>query len=200
MSISNKPLIIGLAGTLNAGKDILGDALAERDEFLHLSGSDIARQIKKEAFGDTPEALLVRADPYINHLRQKNPGMLIEAAHNTWLARHEEYPHGLVVSGVRAIGEVEYIKNLGGVVVFVDASPRVRYQRSQTRLRDANDRLSFEEFIESEKAEMPTQNSDKTIQDLVSVSNMADIIIDNTDDNIDQFIAKARKSLQKFLD
>jgi dephospho-CoA kinase len=95
---------------------------------------------------------------------------------------------------------VEYIKNLGGVVVFVDASPRVRYQRSQTRLRDANDRLSFEEFIESEKAEMPTQNSDKTIQDLVSVSNMADIIIDNTDDNIDQFIAKARKSLQKFLD
>lgn len=199
MNISNKPIFIGLAGTLNAGKDSLGEMLAERHGFLHISTSDMIRGLKKDAFGDTPEALLVRNDPFINELRQKNPGFLIDAINKQWNAQRLLYPGGFVASGIRAISEAERIKALGGVIVFVDADIKVRYERSLTRARDKVDQQSFEDFIASEKAEMPSDTTNKFIQNIPAMREMADMVIDNSEHDIEKFKDLSDSTLKKFF-
>jgi dephospho-CoA kinase len=200
-SMHKSPLFFGLAGTLNAGKDSLGDALANDYGYLHISTSDMIRLMKKEAFGDTPEALLVRNDPYINKLRtEKGPGFLVQAVHDKWSIESVKYPGGYVASAIRAVGEAEQIKELGGIIIFVDAAPRVRYQRSQERGRDANETgKSFEEFMATERLEIDVDQNDKSVQNLTAMKQMADIIIANDYETIEAFQQDAVKKLEEFV-
>lgn len=200
MSISNKPLFLGLAGTLNAGKDSLSDMLAERHGFLHVSTSDMIRQLKKEAFGDTPEAIVVRNDPFINDLRKKSPGFLIDAIYEKWLQQKSRYPGGFVASGIRAISEVERLKEIGATIIFVDADPQVRYERSQRRQRDSNEtNRTYDEFIATEKSEMPQDDSDKSIQNIPAMKKMADLLLENSGDDIESFKNEAEARLTAFF-
>ncbi len=199
--LSEKPIFIGLAGTLNAGKDSLGEILAAEYGFLHMSTSDMIRLMKKREFGDTPEALLLRNDPYINNLRTtRGPGFLVQAVHDDWQENKEKYPGGFVASAIRAIGEAEKIKELGGVIVFVDADPTIRYERSQARGRDTNETgKTFEEFMATERSEIDVDPNDKSVQNLVAMKNMADIVIVNGHTTIEEFQEAAVKQLREFL-
>lgn len=202
MSLAIRPLFIGLAGTLNAGKDSFGDRLAEQHGFLHMSTSDMIREMKRREFGaDSPDALLKRNDPYINKLRaERGPGFLIEAVRAEWEANKKQYPGGFVASAMRAIGEAEAIQDMEGIIVFVDADPKVRYKRSQTRKRDANEEgKSFEEFMASERSEIDVDPNDKSVQNLVAMRRMADIIIENNGNDIPAFQDAAVKQLDEFL-
>lgn len=194
-------MIIGLAGTLNAGKDSLANMLAERHGFLHMSTSDMLRELKRRKFGDSPEALLRRNDPYANKLRnEKGPGFLVDAINEEWLANQRKYPGGFVASAIRAIGEAEKIHELGGIVIFVDANPKIRYARSQARQRDANEvGKSFDEFMATERSEIDVDPTDKAVQNLTAMKEMADIVITNNGDNIEEFKNKAEKILAKYL-
>ncbi len=201
-TLSNKPLFIGLSGTLNAGKDSLGEKLADEYGFLHISTSDMIREMKRKEFGeDSPKALLLRNDPYINRLREeKGPGFLIEAVYDKWQANKDKYPGGFVASAMRAIGEAEMIKKLNGLIVFVDADPKVRYERSQLRLRDANEAgKTFEQFMETERSEIDVDPNDKSVQNLTAMKDTADISIENNHDSISEFQEEAIKILRKQL-
>lgn len=199
--LSEKPLIIGLAGTLNAGKDSLGAVLSDEYGFLHMSTSDMIREMKKREFGDSPQALLLRNDSYINKLRaERGPGFLVQEVYNNWQKSSDRYPGGCVASAIRAIGEAEKIHELGGIVIFVDADPQIRYQRSQRRQRDANETgKSFEEFMATERSEIDVDPNDKSVQNLTAMKQMADIVIENNGDNIEEFQAVAVEELREKL-
>lgn len=195
-----RPLFIGLAGTLNAGKDSLGDILHKEHGFLHVSTGDMVRLMKKREFGaDSPKALLLRNDPYINKLRaEKGPGFLIEAIYEDWLAQKDMFPGGFVASGIRAIGEAEEIQRLNGIIIFVDADPKVRYERAVTRARDANEKgRTFEEFLATERSETDVDPEDKNIQNLPAMKRMADIIIENDHDDVETFQEHAVRKLEE---
>ena len=189
--------IYGLAGTINAGKDVVGNLLAEKYGFLHMSTSDMLREIKRREFGDSPQALLLRNDPFVNNLRDtKGPGFLVDAVREEWLANKDKYPGGFVASAIRAIGEVERIHELGGKLIFVDADPKVRYERSQRRQRDANEAgKSFEEFIEIENREVDVDPNDKSVTNMPAMRHMADITIENSGNDIEAFKAQAIRAL-----
>ncbi len=193
--------IIGLAGTLNAGKDSLGDFLAKKYEMMHVSTSDMIRLMKKREFGDTPQALLTRNDPYINRLRdERGPSFLVDAVHKEWIDKRTDYPGGFIASAIRAIGEAEKIHDLGGIVVFVDADPKIRYKRSQSRQRDANEKgKTFEEFMATERSEIDVDPTDKSVQNLIAMKEMADIVIENDYESIQEFSVEALKLLKKHL-
>jgi dephospho-CoA kinase len=193
--------IFGLAGTLNAGKDSLGEVLAEKYGFMHVSTSDMIRMMKKREFGDSPEALLLRNDPYINNLRkEQGPGFLVDEVHKEWLKNKSDYPGGFVASAIRAIGEAEKIHELGGKIIFVDADPKIRYKRSQLRQRDANEKgKSFEEFMSTERSEIDVDPDDKSVQNLMAMKKMADIVIVNNYDSVEEFQLEALAKLKKFL-
>lgn len=203
MTISSKPLFIGLAGTLNAGKDSLGEGLAERHGFLHVSTGDMIREMKRKAYGaDSPKALLLRHDPFINKLRREQaPSILMDEIYAKWQSQQEVYPGGFVGSGMRAIGEAEMIQRIGGINVFVDADPKVRYQRSQARVRDANEAgKTFEEFIANERTEIDVDLTDKTIQNLPAMRQMADLVIYNDGNNIERFKDESIEEIKHFLE
>ncbi len=189
---------IGLAGTLSAGKDSLANALAERHQLLHMSTSDMIRAMKRREFGDSPEALLVRNDPYINQLRaDRGPGFLVDAVYEEWQAKREQYPGGVIASGIRAIGEAEAVHSKGGMIVFVDADPEIRYNRTQSRLRDANETgKTFDEFMATEQSEIGADPSDKSVQNLLAMKEMSDSIIMNNGDDLEQFVQEAENQLK----
>lgn len=200
--LRGKPIFIGLAGTLNAGKDSLGDVLANEHGFLHMSTSDMLRLIKKREFGaDSPKALLLRNDPFVNNMRaEKGPGFLIDEIYNAWLKDKDKYPGGFVASGMRAIGEAEAIQALHGINIFVDADPQVRYRRSIARQRDTIDAgKTFEEFMAIERSEIDVDPNDKNRQNLGAMKEMADIIIDNNHQTIEEFQKSAVEQLKSFL-
>lgn len=201
MTTSTKPVILGLAGTLGSGKDTVGVLLAEKYGFLHVSTSDMLRAAKRKKFGDTPRALLLRNDPFANDLRAtKGPGVLVDLAIEEYTQRANEFPGGLVASAIRSIGEVESIHNAGGVMIFVDADPKVRYDRTISRQRDANEHdKSFEEFMAQEQSERPADNSDKTIQNLTAMKEMADIVLANNGNDLEAFRADVEKALASYL-
>jgi dephospho-CoA kinase len=200
--LSKQPVFIGLAGTLNAGKDSLGEKLAKDYNFLHMSTSDMIRLMKKREFGDTPQSLLLRNDPYINKLRsERGPGFLVQAVHDDWQAQKDKFPGGYVASAIRAIGEAETVKDLGGIIIFVDADPRIRYERSQIRGRDANEKgKSFEEFMGSEQLEIDVDQNDKSVQNLRAMKKMADLILINEQKTIEEFQESALEKIKSFID
>ena len=200
--LTETPLLIGLAGTLNAGKDSFAHRLEEEHGFLHMSTSDMIRQMKRDEFGaDNPESLLKRNDPFINELRStRNPGFLIEEIHAKWLKEQEQYPGGFVASAMRAVGEAEEIQRIGGIIVFVDADPKTRYERSQLRQRDANETgVSFEQFMATEQSEIDVDPNDKSVQNLGAMREMADIVIMNDGNDIAAFQDEAVEKLTSFL-
>jgi len=197
MTTSNKYKIIGLAGTLAAGKDTVGNLLSKKHGYLHVSTGDALRAEKKRVFGDSPEALLVRNDPYANKLRtERGPGVLVELAYEEYKRRADEFPGGLIASGIRSIGEAEKIKELGGIIVFVDADSKLRYERITGRGRDVNDSgVTYEQFMAMEKSESDVDPVDKTIQNIPAMKDRADIILDNNGSDLKAFEDRAEEAL-----
>lgn len=189
--------IIGLAGTLASGKDTVGELLAEKYGYFHVSTSDMLRTEKKRVFGDSPQALLMRNDPFANNLREtRGPGILVELAEEEYKKVANKYPGGLIASGIRSIGEAEMIKKLGGKIIFVDADSRIRYKRIAGRNRDANDHsVSYEEFMEMERSESDVDPNDLTIQNIPAMKERADIFLDNNGNDIEAFKKYAEKKL-----
>ena len=189
--------IFGLAGTLASGKDTVANLLAEKHGFLHVSTSDMLRAEKKRVFGDSPEALLQRNDPYANKLREtKGPGVLVLLAKEEYERNKSKYPGGLVASGIRSIGEAEEIKKMGGKIIFVDADSKVRYGRISGRNRDSNDSsVSYDEFMAMERSESEVDPDDKTIQNIPAMKDRADIFLENNGNDIEAFKNEAEKAL-----
>jgi dephospho-CoA kinase len=188
-----KPIIIGIAGTLSSGKDTIAKYLEENKGFLHPSTSDMLRAEKKRVFGDSPEALLVRNDPYANKLRiERGAGFLIEMAYAEFLSSNRP---GLVISGIRAIGEVEKLREIGGKFIFVDADPKKRYERAQSRARDIQDKMSFDDFMAQEASESDgIDQTDKNVQNLPAMKRMADVVLYNNEE-LDAFLVAASKAI-----
>ena len=193
--------ILGLAGTLASGKDTVSHLLAEKYGFLHISTSDMLRAAKRKMFGNTPQALLLRNDPFANNLRAtRGPGILVDLALNEYSQRQNKYPGGVVISGIRSIGEIESLHKAGGVLLFVDADPKVRYNRTIKRVRDANEQgTSFEDFMKMEASERPADNADKTIQNLNAAKEMADLHLENNGNDLSVFKEEIKELVAPLL-
>jgi len=193
--------IIGLAGTLASGKDVVAELLAEKHGFLHVSTGDMLRAEKKHVFGNSPEALLKRNDPFANKLREtRGPGVLVELAYKEYQHSKDKFPGGLVASGIRSIGEAEKIKELGGTLIFVDADRKIRYERAFARKRDVNDSsATFDEFVAMERSESPKDNEDKSIINLLALNKIADIHLENNGNDISGFEEYVQDRLHELL-
>src|SRR5690606_23199997 len=101
---------------------------------------------------------------------------------------------GVVISGVRSLGEVESIKSAGGRVVFVDAPMEVRYDRIKARHRANEEKLTFEQFKASEEAEELKVHDNPYVQDLTGVKELSDIMLFNHGD-LEAYLKDAEQKL-----
>lgn len=173
------PQFVGVAGTNASGKDTLGHLLAERG-YTTISLSDILRH-------DLDEQGLPHTRENLSHQSKKirdahgDAGLAIRAMH-----LHAD-KDGLCMTSLRTPGEAEAIKQQGGVVIWIDADRRVRYDRIMRSHRGRlEDQVTFEQFCEQEDAEMTPSEQGGGLN-MGGVKALADVTIDNTFEDVDTY-------------
>lgn len=185
--------IIGISGTNGSGKDSLGHMLAEQYSWLFVPATNAIRaELKKRGLPLERENMRALANEW---RKQFGAGVLIDKA--VELYRESNYK-GLAIASIRSVGEAERVHELGGKIVWVDANPKVRYLRINSRQRSSEDNKTFEQFLAEEKAEM-FGNDDKTTLNMSEVKVRADIFIDNDGNDIEAFKNAAEKALYAFI-
>lgn len=184
--------LIGIGGTNGSGKDTVGHILAEKYGWLFVSVSDLLRDECRDRGLEVSRENLREISA--EWRREGGLGVLIDkavAAFEKLDTQHE----GLVVSSLRNPGECKRVTELGGTNVWVDADPRVRYERIQTanRGRGAEDDKTYEEFLAEQEAEMKHSGDEATLN-MSGVKALADIEIFNETD-----LATLEKSIEDLL-
>lgn len=184
-------MIIGLSGTFASGKDTLAHHLVQKHNFLHVSTGDMVRAVAESQYGNIERPTLVKT---ANELRDKRgPGVLAELAMERYHELKDEYS-GVVISGVRSLGEANIIQTKGGIILFVDSPIETRYKRIKSRHRDNEELLSFEDFVRSEELESNSTHDNPAVQDIPGVKALADIIVFN-EHEVDAYLADAEQKL-----
>ena len=184
-------MIIGLAGTFASGKDTLADHLVVTKNFMHVSTSDMVRAVAEAEYGNTERPTLFKT---ANETREKRgAGIFAELALERYTEKKDAYS-GIIVSGVRSLGEAEAIKKAGGKLVFIDSPMEIRYERIRARQRANEENLTFEQFKKSEEDEELKVHDNPYVQDLTGVKELADILLFNQGD-IEAYLADAEQKL-----
>lgn len=174
--------LLGIAGTNGSGKDTVGHILAENHGWLFVSVTDMLRdECRARGLEVARENLRMISAEW---RREGGLGVLIDKAMSEYDKQGGEQKFdGLVVASLRNPGEAEHIHELGGAVVWVDADPRLRYDRIQSahRGRGAEDSKTFDEFLAEQEAEMHSSGDEATLN-LAGVKALADTEIFNESD------------------
>lgn len=160
-------MIIGITGTNAAGKESVAAALKKKG-FVQFSCSDVIRDEARS------RGLALERDVLIalgNELRATlGPSVLADRVFQS--IKEQGIKNAIVVS-IRNPAEAQALAAHDEfVLVWVDALPRLRYDRSRLRLRDKSDELSFDEFLALEQLEQdagPTGQRLKFMKELASI-------------------------------
>lgn len=184
-------VIFGLSGTNGSGKDTVGIMLAERHGFLYVPVSDFLREeAKKRGLPIEREVLRTISAEW---RRESGMGVLVDKSVELFNKEPGRYK-GIVAVPMRNVGEAEHIHKLGGKLIWVDADPKIRYERIRKRLRTTEDEKTFEEFLAEEEAEMH-QSGDAATLNLSGVKDISDIFLENNGSDINAFKDVAEKAL-----
>lgn len=182
------PKIIGIAGTNGSGKDTAGRLLADQYGYLFISVTDMLRdELAKRGLPPSRENMRNLSAEW---RREYGLGVLVDKAIGIY--EHNKSSKGLAVASLRNPGEADRIHELKGVVLWLDADPRIRYDRIQANLeargqqRSVDDRKTFEQFNADELAEMQHSGDAATLS-LVGVKARADLTLLNNSLDMDIF-------------
>ena len=169
----DKKIIIGITGTLGAGKGTIVDYLVKNKGFIHFSAREdvINKEIEKRGLPITRDNMVLIA----NDLR-KNYGPSYVAEELFKMAQNSD--KNCVLESLRTVGEIESLRKKGKFFLFaVNAEQKTRYNRVQERKNAQSDDVSFEKFIEQEETEMKSDDPNK--QNLSKCISIADYVFDN---------------------
>ena len=183
MSTSSRPELIGFAGTFASGKDLIAHYLSTHYGYMHVSTSEIVRNIAMRERGSVERPVL--QEVATTHRKQDGADVFVQMALQT--------PRPTVVTGLRSLGEMNAIKAAGGVVAFIDAPAELRYERMIARDRDDEVHLSFEEFQAGEAKEWRAGESDADFN-LEGIKAAADFVFDSSPGR-EEFLHDALKKL-----
>jgi dephospho-CoA kinase len=184
--MDNSIKIIGIAGTDGSGKDTVGHILAEHG-WLFVSVADFLREEARRR--GLPLNREVLSGIGAEWRRQYGLGVLVNKAIDVYKASEKEYK-GVVICAMRNAGEAEKLKELGGILVWVDADLSVRYERILKR----GDQKSFRQFTREEEVDAVHGEDDTTLS-TADVQQKVDIFIENNTNNLDNL----RKTVEEKL-
>ncbi len=158
--------IIGITGTLGAGKGTIVDYLTKHHRFQHFSVREYLTKIIKAKGGEVNRDSLVAT---ANELRAQNtPSFIAEELYRI----AKESGVDCIIESIRTVGEVNSLHSRGNFTLFaVDADQRLRYERIVERASET-DRISYDVFAANEQREMT--NTDPNKQNLSACMQLAD--------------------------
>lgn len=163
-------MIIGITGTLAAGKGTVVEFLKQKG-FRHYSVREfLTREIKQRGLEVNRDNMVMIG----NQLREMNsPSYIAEKLYEE--AKKENV--NCIIESLRTTGEINALKEKGEFVLLaIDANQGVRYVRSQSR-KSETDKVSFDKFKEDEDKEMFSTDPNK--QNLSECIKLANFKIEN---------------------
>jgi dephospho-CoA kinase len=183
-------VIIGITGTLGAGKGTIVDYLKNRG-FAHYSVRGfLLEEIRKKGMPENRDSMVVVA----NGLRaEHSPSYITDQLY----LRALEQGKDAVIESIRTPGEIESLREKGNFYLFaVDANPKKRFERIKMR-RSETDNIDFQTFLENEKREMNSNDPNK--QNLAKCREMADFVFWN-DKDIEHLNKEVNEVIKRKID
>ncbi|MCX6276484.1 MAG: AAA family ATPase [Bacteroidetes bacterium] len=173
-------LIIGITGTLGAGKGTVVEYLSEIKGYRHYSvRAYLLEEIRRRGLPENRDSMVVVA----NDLRRKHsPSFVTDQLYLQAVGRGEN----CIIESIRTPGEIASLREKGQFFLFaVDADPVLRYQRISAR-QSETDHISYETFLENEAREMTATDPNK--QNLQACIRDADFLLNNNGSREELFI------------
>ena len=181
-------IIIGITGTLGAGKGTIVDYLVDNKNYGHYSvRAFLIREIERRGLPVNRDTMTSVA----NNLRAKNsPSYVTDKLYEQAIKDKKN----CIIESIRTPGEINSLRKKGNFYLFaVDANPKKRFERIKLR-KSETDNISFDTFVANEKREMTSSDPNK--QNLQKCREMADFIFIN-DGSIEDLHVQAEKVLSK---
>ena len=140
--------VIGITGTLGAGKGTIVEYLVNNLGYNHFSVREyLTEEIKKRGMPVNRDSMTNVA----NELRSNHsPSYIIEQLYE----RAVMSGSNSIIESIRTPGEIDYLENQGNfLLIAVDADPKIRYDRILIR-GSSTDNISYDTFISNEKREL----------------------------------------------
>lgn len=189
------PEIVGVAGTNASGKDTLGSLRETLQDAKFVSLSDILRrELDKRGLTHERENLRMVSKEW----REKDgPGVMSVKTIALYEAEKAEKNYGgLTLTSIRTPEEAKEIQKAGGIVIWVDADPKIRYERVLKRnLGRPEDQKTFEQFMQEEADEMHPSEKGGGL-DMAGVRDVSDLKIINEFDSLEAYEAYLKEEFE----
>ncbi|MCD4705012.1 AAA family ATPase [bacterium] len=177
-------IIIGITGTIGAGKGTIVEYLTKQKGFKHFSvRAYLLEEIKKRGLPENRDSMVLVA----NDLRANNSPSFIS---DELFKQAQSSGQDCIIESIRTLGEIESLRKQNGFYLFaVDADSKIRYERVILR-KSETDQISLETFLANEEREMSSEDPNK--QNLRKCIEMADFVFNN-DGSFEEFNNKVEK-------
>jgi dephospho-CoA kinase len=183
-------IIIGITGTLGAGKGTVVEYLVEKKGFDHYSvRAFLLNEIRRRGIPENRDSMVVVA----NELRaQHGPSYVTDQLYQ----QAALVGKNCIIESIRTPGEIDSLRDKGSFFLFaVDADPPLRYHRIVERSSET-DKITYGTFLENEDREMNATDPNK--QNLRACIRQADFVFTN-DGSKEELFSEVEKTLLQII-